>query len=532
MNNIILKRDYKTYVTAPIPDVVTWEYELSLNVSTDSQMWYLLLEPWTNKEETIFYHRSSGDTVWFYQVNRSNTIAHADNAQVLLVNSIDYMNYILWQTNEQLFLYKKSNQHIVIKWWKFYISSQLITISDLDTELWLANKTLFTNTTNYIYIDTINLDFKITNVVDNNLFLVATVLTNWWWVILNINKEKTLHIWTIWMTWPSWSQWPQWPQWIQWVPWVGWAQIELRINWWYVQWKYDDQVTWNNLILVSDISWTDWIDWREIEIQKNIPLWQIQYRYTWTTTWINMVAFNDIRWPQWSIWATWESQEINDQKVISGTVTIDTINKRITVSKSDWTEVVYSEDWIRNYSESWDLISFESKTWIFSVDHITYSNWDTIDSSWVNETTDWKIAYTNKDNTFTDTNIFEKSVTFKWWVSFPYNTIDMTWTNIINYDWINWENQKCINLITTWAKTLNFSNLYQWRTYWLIINNSSSWNISLVAWSITNWNWITSMKSLWTKISTLSLVHWPHLFFMATADNAIHISYSWFSDTF
>ena len=97
MNNVFLKRNYTWYITDPIPTDIVWEFELSLSVSTDSSMWYLLVEPWTVKEETIFYHRSSGSTVWFYQANRSANYSHDDNSQVLLVNSIDYMNYILWQ---------------------------------------------------------------------------------------------------------------------------------------------------------------------------------------------------------------------------------------------------------------------------------------------------------------------------------------------------------------------------------------------------------------------------------------------------
>jgi hypothetical protein len=529
MNNVVLKRDYKSYVTIAIPDVVVWEFECSLDTTTDSSMGYLLVEPWTDNEETIFYHRSSWDTVWFYQINRSWSIAHDDNAQVLLVNSIDYMNYILWQTNEQLFLYKKSATDLVIKWGRFYIGSQLVTIADLDTEDELEWKTLFSDTTNYIYIDTVNLDFLITNEENNDLFLIWTVFVNAWWEITNIVKEKTFHIWTIGKDWIQWIQWIPWV-WIKWDTWAKWAEVEVRNNWTQIQWKYDNEVTWKNLVSIASISWTDWTDWREVEIQK----WEthIQYRYVWQweLDWINIVNLNDIKWPAWSIESVWQTVNVNDQQTLDWTVTTDDIEKTITVTNPDWTYTEYKEDWIYYYDVNWDLIFFYPKIWTYTDWVIEFEDWDIVD--WINEVidvTDWNIAYVNKPNIFQEfINRFKWAVIFEWWASFPYKTIDMTWTNIINFNWALAENQKCINLTDVWAKTLNFSNIYQWRTYWLIINNTSDGNISLVAWAV-NSNWITTIHSFGTQISTLSFAPWAHFFFMATADTWIHIAYTWLS---
>ena len=47
---INLKRNYKTYITEPISDSTTWEFPVYLNDSTDSDMWFLLLKPWTPNE--------------------------------------------------------------------------------------------------------------------------------------------------------------------------------------------------------------------------------------------------------------------------------------------------------------------------------------------------------------------------------------------------------------------------------------------------------------------------------------------------
>ena len=106
---IKLIRNYKTYITELLPNNVIWEYALVLNDAPNSDIWYLLLEPWTIREESIFYHRSLGNTVYIYQENRTNPFEHADNSICLLANSIDYINYLIWQSNNQCFIYKKWN---------------------------------------------------------------------------------------------------------------------------------------------------------------------------------------------------------------------------------------------------------------------------------------------------------------------------------------------------------------------------------------------------------------------------------------
>ena len=77
-------------------------------------MGYLLLEPCTIREESIFYHRRVGNTVYCYGVNRDNPVEHLATAVVYMANSIDYMNYIIGQTYEQTFIYKKSIYDVII----------------------------------------------------------------------------------------------------------------------------------------------------------------------------------------------------------------------------------------------------------------------------------------------------------------------------------------------------------------------------------------------------------------------------------
>lgn len=573
MNNVYLERDYKWYTTVLIPDIVTWEFELSLDRETNSSMWYLLIEPWTVREETIFYHRSSGNTVWFYQVNRTWTFEHADNSQILLVNSIDYMNYILWQTNEQLFLYKISDTDLVIKGWKFYIASQTVILSDLDTSLDEEWKTLFNDSVNYIYIDTENLDFLITNEVNNNYYLVATVLTNAWWVIQSITKEKTLHIGTIGETWDPWEQWPLWPKGDPWNPWVDWAEVEIRNNWTYIQWKYDNETdsSWRNIISISDITWVDWDDWREVEISKQVNEWQeaISYRYVWSSTWIPIVYLSDIIWETWNWidnisllstvwkvktyritftdsttydyivtdWNDWDISEstqknVNDKQTIDWTIVTDDIEKTITSTNTDWTKIEYNEQWIFFYDSNWELIWKIDKIWTYDNWIITTEDWDVINwNTWETNINEWNIAYLNKDNIFQNVNTFNSNSVFKWNCSFPYSRIDMTGQSTILFNANNGTKQRTINLTWWWSKNLSFSNLYAWANYELCIRIADSNNITINKWTATlaDWTSINFYSIWWTEYPlTLSADDWwIHIFVMDVFDTWIHISYIW-----
>ena len=532
MNNVILKRNYKTYITDIIPSLVSGEFALTLNDSPESSMWFLLVEPWTSKEESIFYHRSNWSTIYFYQVNRTWVFEHADNSQCLLVNSIDYMNYILWQLSESLFLYKISESDIVIKGWKFYIASQMVTLSDLNTSLNLTNKSLINWTTNYIYIDTVNLDFLITNVVRNDLFLVATLVVNGWWVIQSIIKEKVNHIWTIWESWPAWQQWPQWPTWLQWPAWVDWANVDLRVQGWYVQWKYSDQLAWYNLIAIADISWTSWVDGREVELQK----WSthIQWRYYWESDWINLVNLLDIKWDKWDIWEPWINwQTITDNVTAVTWSNVTTDNSTyIKVTLDSWLSYNYELTKIYVTDSNNETISSKDIVWTFWTDWITY-----VDNSFVNKLT-WTVTFVGKpvyrdqDNTLEWVNTFLNTTIFKSNVSFPYYRIDMTWSNIINFNAHNWAKQRTINLTTWWTKTLNFNNLVTWENYMLCIVNNSWWNIILAKWTITNSWTIVNYSSIWWTTYPLTLSAWVHFFVCDAFDTAIHISYLWQSIIF
>lgn len=112
-----------------------------------------------------------------------------------MANSIDYMNYIISQTYEQTFIYKKDLSEIIITGGNFYITSENVSVAEVDTSVHTANQTLAANSTNYIYVK--NGAYYITTTVDDTLFLIATVVTALSGVINSINKYNTVSIGTI-----------------------------------------------------------------------------------------------------------------------------------------------------------------------------------------------------------------------------------------------------------------------------------------------------------------------------------------------
>lgn len=192
MPNVFLKKDYTTNLTITLPNTSTWEIWITLNDSTDSDMGYLLLEPGTIREESIFYHRRVGNTVYCYGVNRDNPVEHLATAVVYMANSIDYMNYIIGQSYEQTFIYKKSLSDVIITGGSFYISGESVTVAEVDTSLWISNKKLFVGVTNYVYIN--EGEYYITTAENTALFLVATIVTSLGWIINSITKHNTVSI--------------------------------------------------------------------------------------------------------------------------------------------------------------------------------------------------------------------------------------------------------------------------------------------------------------------------------------------------
>lgn len=206
-----LKRNYNTYLTQELANSSTGETPVFLQHDPESDIWFIIIGTWSS-QESIFYHRSVGNIVYFYPINRKNPVYHPAGTDVLLANSVDYFNYLLENTEEQFYIYKKNANHLVCKWGTFYVNATNVTVADLDTSLALPNKTLVSNTTNYIYF--VEEDFKVTTtVIPLEAYLIATVTVNVWWEITNIVRHNTKIVGNKGEKGDQWNTWPVWPQW-------------------------------------------------------------------------------------------------------------------------------------------------------------------------------------------------------------------------------------------------------------------------------------------------------------------------------
>jgi len=174
-----LQKNYKWVLNATLQNTTTGEIEIKLSIAPISDLGFITIEPWVNwKEETIFYHRKLGTSVFTYWVNRDNPLQHIIGSSIILANSIDVFNLLL-DKEQAPYVFKKSINDVIIKWWTFYINSKIFIINDLDTSVVIEDKVLEPNITNYVYIK--NNDYFITQAYDDELYPICDIEVDAWW---------------------------------------------------------------------------------------------------------------------------------------------------------------------------------------------------------------------------------------------------------------------------------------------------------------------------------------------------------------
>ena len=185
---MLFQKNYKANLTATLQNTNSGEVEVKLSIETLSDTWFLLFEPGTVREETCFFHRKVGTSVFIYWVNRDNPVQHIISTAVMLTNSIDGMNYIVSLFGEGGYIFKKDTFNIIVLWWNYFIDNILVVVPNIDTSVISENQNLFTNATNYIYIK--NWLFYIKSIVESWLYLIWTIIVNSGGVITSIVKNK------------------------------------------------------------------------------------------------------------------------------------------------------------------------------------------------------------------------------------------------------------------------------------------------------------------------------------------------------
>jgi len=207
MTKMKFQREYIASLVEEIFNTSEWEIELQLSVAPNSDTWFIILAKWSVKEEYMYYHRRVWANVYVYWVNRSNPQTHSENTQVILVSSIEAMNYLSQLTNDQFYVFKKNSSNVIIRWWYIYENWQRYLVEDLDTSLNVEWKLLFVNTTNYVYVE--SWELFITNINDLTKYIVAEIDVNNSWLIEDIRLIRLHSL--------KWSKWDKWDIWLSWT---------------------------------------------------------------------------------------------------------------------------------------------------------------------------------------------------------------------------------------------------------------------------------------------------------------------------
>lgn len=549
-----LKRNYKTVLTDPVPADSTWEIEFRLWVDPASELWYLLIDPWTANEENVFYHRASGTSVFAWWENREDPKAHTAWTQVRLSNSIDYMNFLLANSFNQWFVYRKWSSNVVIMWGNFFVWSNNVFVEDVDTSLWVQWKTLIPAVTNYVYLRTPENEtpfISIETAYDPTAYVLAKIMMAWS-VVEKIIPYRSLGVWT---------QWPVGLPWEQGVPWPAWvsgssAKIDSisvsAVNPWMPASGTSTLVPWteNHYVMSFAIPrWEKgdegiWINWRGIYSLANTYEINDAVSYNWSSyvARVRVLPWAVLPWSDWNVWwwlamkgdkwditaaPPWTEQTVSDNTVLpqwaSGTTDWSTF-VRITYADGSYDQ--YALSWIYKYYSDGTLAASTETVWVWSSGGINYAD----DGIFINATTfavsySGKPAYKNIQNVFEKTNTFNEDVIFKKRVSYPFNDLWLkTWN--FNFNGNAWVNQKVT--IDWWSNHV----CYLWNmTPWVYVlyvyqNSTSGW---IVFQNVAGWGWFTqnphivanSFVNDWTAAATA----WAHIFTVMSSWIAAHVTY-------
>jgi hypothetical protein len=187
-----IKKQYKTFLSTHVDEFENVEISINLQDSPESDMGWIIIAPGTTSEETCFFHRSVGNTVFVHWVNRTNPHAHDIGTLVYYASTIDYLNYLLSRQNNQMFIYKKTDDNIVVVGGEFYVWGIYTVVPSMDTSLGLPNQTLLINTTSFIHLE--NGIYTIAAARNNSLYYVWSVVTDVGGNIASITHANVTHL--------------------------------------------------------------------------------------------------------------------------------------------------------------------------------------------------------------------------------------------------------------------------------------------------------------------------------------------------
>lgn len=305
-NTYIAENGYVQYTKRELLANESWELELALDVAPVSEFWWVVIDPQTeNKREEIFYHRKDGESIFFYDVNRTWAKGHDNWTMIVLDNTAGIYNF-QEKTNDNIyFSYKTSATDLEILWGKIKNNSwAAFVVPNINT----STLPLVNNTINYIYVGTtdsaVTYEFLTTDVYSTDIFIVKEITKDAVGNITLVNDGMQTYSW-ISTTWNDWEDWVKWDtgdqgiqgiQWIQWDTWIQWIKGDTG----------DQGIQWPQWI--QWVTWDTWIQWIKGDTGDTWGIWITgDQGIQWIKGDTGDQGIQGIQWDQGIQWETWAS---------------------------------------------------------------------------------------------------------------------------------------------------------------------------------------------------------------------------------
>lgn len=423
MSKFYIKKQYKTTNSVIVPDFVDAEQAFHLASAPESDMGWIIIAPWTTNEETCFFHKAVGNTVYVHWVNRSNPNIHAIGTIVYYASTIDYLNYLLSRQNHQMYIYKTSDDNVVVLGWEFYLWGIYTTVPDMDTSLGLPNQTLLVNSTSWIHL--VNWVYTILPARNNAYYYIGNVITDIAGVVTEINLANVTHL-SI-----KWDQWDPGP--------VGPAGVNYR-------WTYGSWVTyvphdvvlfnWQLYINILGSTWSDPsnpTNWNLFLPKSDLTLWLVEDKFIDVTSSVfsltqtpfdSSVVFVFIRQRKGILWVDYTYSSITN------TVTLlpDAIS-----ATPQTVEILYAISWVGGSGWSDHLVLWDvTDTVPWTLFDKMLGQWDLTVSTLEATPGDVNILISAPERTYTSND----------------NSVDITLTEFTDIDWLIHKN---VDLSAVWG---------------------------------------------------------------------------------
>ena len=191
----------------------------------------------------------------------------------------------------------------------------------------------------------------------------------------------------------KWEPWDTGSPWAPWNDWADWKEVELQTTPTHIQWKYDTDISRNNLVLLSDLKGadgSDGSDGREIQLQTNAT--HIQWKYDTDVVWNDLIALSTLKGDKWDDGAkiNWVSWDNNDMKfTLDDSSTVSLVNAKTDLkgdTGSTWpVGMQWKWVWIAWSYDKNDWVSYQGSSYIANKNTSQTpwgSDWDILAQQW------------------------------------------------------------------------------------------------------------------------------------------------------